>query len=347
MSDEQITEVREAHRIDEQALEKYLSEHISEFAAKGQPNMQVRQFEGGQSNPTYLIENRERRYVLRKKPPGKLLASAHMVEREYQIMHALKESDCPVPNVRLLCEDESIIGTPFFVMDYVDGRLIKDPTLEGFDKDQQREIYFEMSRVLASLHSIQPADYGLESYGKPGNYFERQIGRWTKQYLAAKTDEIESMESLMKWLPENMPNDDSAGIVHGDYLLNNMMFDKNENKIIAVFDWELSTLGHPLADLSYSCMPYHLNPYGKKLKDLTDTGIPSEQEYLEAYCKQTGRSDIEGWNFYLAFSFFRFASIIQGVYKRGLDGNASSDNAKALGAYASSLGDIAWERAQS
>ena len=204
-----------------------------------------------------------------------------------------------------------------------------------------------MNRVLANLHKINPVDFKLEDYGKPGNYFERQIGRWTKQYLAAKTDNIESMENLMAWLPKNIPNDNSSGIVHGDYLLNNMMFDNTENKIIAVFDWELSTLGHPLADLSYNCMPYYLNTTGPTLKELKDSGIPSEQEYIEAYCQNAGRSGIENWNFYLAFSFFRFASIIQGVYKRGLDGNASSDNAKALGSFASHVGNIAWERAES
>jgi len=342
MSGEQLTQVREAHKIDEKKLASYLTSHISGFG----PAMSVKQFEGGQSNPTYLLESNNKRYVLRKKPPGKLLASAHMVEREYRIMHALKNSACPVPTMRLLCENEEVIGTTFFVMDFVDGRLIKDPTLPNMPAEDRREIYLEMNRVLANLHKIKPSDFQLDDYGKPGNYFERQIGRWTKQYLAAKTDNIESMENLMVWLPQNIPKDDSSGIVHGDYLLNNMMFDNNENKIIAVFDWELSTLGHPLADLSYNCMPYYLNTSGPALKDLKDSGIPSEQEYIDVYCKNVGRSGIENWNFYLAFSFFRFASIIQGVYKRGLDGNASSDNAKALGAFAGNVGKIAWERAE-
>lgn len=342
MSGEQLTQVREAHKIDEQKLADYLGKHIEGF----EPSMTVQQFEGGQSNPTYLLTSAGKRYVLRKKPPGKLLKSAHMVEREYRIMHALKDSPCPVPTMHVLCEDESIIGTTFFVMDYVEGRLIKDATLPGMDKKEQREIYMEMNRVLAALHSIKPEDYGLQDYGKPGNYFERQIGRWTQQYLAAKTHEIDSMENLMTWLPKHMPDDNTSGIVHGDYLLNNMMFDNQENKILAVFDWELSTLGHPLADLSYNCMPYYLNTTGAPLKDLKDTGIPSEQEYLERYCENTGRSSIDNWNFYLAFSFFRYASIIQGVYKRGLDGNASSEQAKTLGEFAETVGNIAWERAQ-
>ena len=343
MSDEQLTEVREAHKLDEKKLAAYLSKSINGFGT----DMSVKQFEGGQSNPTYLLTSNNKRYVLRKKPPGKLLASAHMVEREFRIMNSLKDSGCPVPNMKVLCEDEDIIGTNFFVMDYVDGRLIKDPTLTDFHQDDRREIYLEMNQVLSHLHSIKPSDFNLEYYGKPGNYFERQIGRWTKQYLAAKTDEIDSMEQLMKWLPNNIPNDDSSGIVHGDYLLNNMMFDNQKNKIIAVFDWELSTLGHPLADLSYNCMPYYLNTNGPTLNNLKNSGIPSEEEYIDLYCKHSGRSSIDNWNFYLAFSFFRFASIIQGVYKRGLDGNASSDDAKALGVFAAHVGDIAWERAES
>ncbi len=342
MAGEQLTEVREAHKIDEAKLAAYLNAHIAGFGK----DMQVRQFEGGQSNPTYLLESARKRYVMRKKPPGQLLASAHMVDREFRIMKALKDSPCPVPNMRVLCEDESIIGTSFFVMDFVEGRLLKDPTLPNFTPEQRREIYLEMNRVLAALHGIRPGTYGLEDYGKPGNYFERQIARWTKQYLAAKTDEIDSMEQLMKWLPNNLPSDDSSGIVHGDYLLNNMMFHPQENKIVAVFDWELSTLGHPLADLSYNCMPYYLNTNGPTLKELHNSGIPEEQEYLDIYCKHAGRSGIKHWNFYLAFSFFRFAAIIQGVYKRGIDGNASSDQAKTLGAFAADVGNIAWERAQ-
>jgi len=342
MSGEQITEVREAHKIDQIKLGAYLSKNIKNFSA----DIKIQQFEGGQSNPTYLITSNNKRYVMRKKPPGTLLASAHMVEREYRIMHALRDSGFPVPHMQILCEDTDIIGTTFFVMDYVEGRLLKDPTLPNISSTERRDIYMEMNRVLALLHSLNPDDYGLTDYGKPGNYFERQIGRWSKQYLAAKTDEIECMENLMLWLPANLPKDNSFGIVHGDYLLNNMMFHTNEAKIVAVFDWELSTLGHPLADLSYNCMPYYLNTSGKTLKELPDSGIPTEQEYVEAYCRHTGRSEIAQWNFYLAFSFFRFASIIQGVYKRGLDGNASSQSAKGVGEFVRIIGNIAWDLAQ-
>ena len=342
MSGEQITEVREAHKIDQQKLGDYLSKNIQNFSA----NIKIQQFEGGQSNPTYLITSSNKRYVLRKKPPGTLLTSAHMVEREYRIMHALRDSGFPVPHMQMLCEDPDIIGTTFFVMDYIEGRLLKDATLPNMSNTERRDIYLEMNRVLALLHSLNPDDYGLSDYGKPGNYFERQIGRWSKQYLAAKTDEIECMENLMIWLPNNLPKDNSFGIVHGDYLLNNMMFDSREAKIIAVFDWELSTLGHPLADLSYNCMPYYLNTSGKALKELNNSGIPDEQEYIDAYCRHSGRSGIEQWNFYLAFSFFRYASIIQGVYKRGLDGNASSQSAKGVGDFVGIIGNIAWDLAQ-
>lgn len=338
MSGEQITQVREAHRFDENRLAEYLSQNIDGFSGK----IAVQQFEGGQSNPTFLINTPDKKYVMRKKPPGKLLASAHMVEREFRIMSALKSSDMPVPDTHVLCEDSDVIGTPFFVMDYADGRLLKDLTLPDMNPEARGEIYTEMNRVLAVLHSINPSDYGLEDFGKPGNYFERQIGRWTKQYLAAKTDELPCMEHLMEWLPKNMPDDDSSGIVHGDYLLNNMMFHAEEPKIIAVFDWELSTLGHPLADLAYNCMPYYLNTSGQPLSNLTESGIPSEEAYVEQYCQRTGRSEIKNWHFYLAFSFFRYASIIQGVYKRGLQGNASSDTAKGLGSFVKTTGDIAW-----
>lgn len=341
MSDEQLTDVRKGHELNKAKLGNYLSKEIPGFDAA----ISIRQFEGGQSNPTYLLESAGRRYVLRKKPPGKLLTSAHMVEREYRIMHGLRESPCPVPRVHLLCEDEDIIGTTFFIMDYVEGRLLKNPALPNSSPEDRREVYLEMNRVLGSLHCIDPREYGLENFGKTGNYFQRQVDRWTKQYLAAKTDEIESMECLMKWLAVNVPADDSSSIVHGDYLLNNMMFDSRRNEIIAVFDWELSTLGHPLADLAYNCMPYYMNTSGPTLNEMIDSGVPSETEYLDLYCKNTGRSGIENWNFYLAFSFFRFASIVQGVYKRGIDGNASSDHAQSLGPLVAGVGDLAWNLA--
>jgi aminoglycoside phosphotransferase (APT) family kinase protein len=339
MAGEVLTEVREAHRIDERALAAYLAERIPGF----KPEMTVRQFEGGQSNPTYLLSSGGRDYVMRKKPPGRLLATAHQVEREYRIMTALRDTRVPVPRTFVLCEDPALIGTPFFVMEFARGRLLRDRSLPDLSPERRRAIYMEMCRVLAELHAVRPEAVGLADYGKPGNYFKRQIERWTRQYLDSKTEEVESMEELMKWLPANMPDDDSDGIVHGDFLLNNMIFDPEQDRIIAVIDWELSTLGHPLADLAYNCMPYHQNRGGGSLSELTHTGIPSEEEYVAHYCEISGRKKgIENWNFYLAFSFFRYASIIQGVYKRGLQGNASSQSARGMWGVVQAVGDIGW-----
>jgi len=341
MAGEVLTEVREAHRFDERALGAYLAERIDGFKAE----IEVRQFEGGQSNPTFMIHSGERRYVMRKKPPGKLLATAHMVEREYRIMSALQHTQVPVPRTYLLCEDSELIGTPFFVMEFSEGRLLRDATLPSLSPERRAATYREMARVLAILHSQDPEQLGLADYGKSGNYFKRQIERWTRQYVDAKTSEIDCMEALIEWLPANMPEDDSNRIVHGDYLLGNMIFHPTEDRVIAVLDWELSTLGHPLADLAYNCMPYHLSASGTPLNALTHTGIPTEQEYVAHYCELAGRDGIERWNFFLAFSFFRYASIIQGVYKRGLQGNASSRNATGLGSYVKVVGDIGWKLA--
>jgi aminoglycoside phosphotransferase (APT) family kinase protein len=304
MAGEVLTPVRDAHRFDERALGAYLAERIPGFKAE----IEVRQFEGGQSNPTYLIASGGREYVMRKKPPGRLLATAHMIEREYRIMTALAATAVPVPRTYCLCEDSALIGTPFFVMEFARGRLLRDATLPGMERERRTAVYMEMCRVLADLHALDPRALGLADYGKPGNYFQRQIERWTKQYVDAKTDEIECMESLIRWLPASTPEDDSDGIVHGDYLLGNMIFHPEEDRVIAVLDWELSTLGHPLADLAYNCMPYHLNRTGAPLNSLTHTGIPTESDYVAHYCRITGRSGISNWNFYLAFSFFRYAS---------------------------------------
>jgi aminoglycoside phosphotransferase (APT) family kinase protein len=338
-SQEEITEVRDAHRFDEAKLGAYLAAEIDGFSK----DYSVHQFEGGQSNPTYLLESAGTRYVMRKKPPGKLLATAHMVEREYRIMTALRDSDVPVPRTLLLCEDPDVVGTAFFVMEYVDGRLIRDGSLPGLSNDERSAIYSEMNRVMAALHGVDYVALGLSDYGKPGNYFGRQIERWTKQYLAARTEDIASMEALMEWLPASQPEDDVTTIAHGDFLIGNMLFHPSEPRVLAVLDWELSTLGHPLADLAYNCMPYHLATPGQtKLSELTHTGIPSEQSYVAMYCERTGRDGIPDWSFYLAFSLFRYASIIQGVYKRSIDGNAASAKAGGLGVFVKMIGDLAW-----
>ena len=340
-TDAKLTPVRDAHRFDENALNEYLKNYLEGYAG----SLKVQQFEGGQSNPTFLLTAGDTQNVMRKKPPGKLLPSAHQVEREFKVMKALEQSDVPVPRMHLLCEDENVIGTPFFIMEHVQSRVLEDITLPGMAPEERRAIYFDMIRVLAALHSVDYAARGLENFGKPGNYFSRQIGRWSKQYVAAKTDEFESMERLMEYLPTNVPADDTSCIVHGDYRMGNLLLHPTEPRIVAVVDWELSTLGHPLGDLGYSCMFYHSGIVGRaSLADQTGsaTGIPSEEEFLAEYCRLTGRDGIPNWNFYLAFSFFRLSSICQGVYKRGIMGNASSTEALARGRLAREFADVAW-----
>ena len=358
---EQLTEVREAHRFDEAALDRYLAEHLDDYRGP----LRVRQFEGGQSNPTFLLSADSGDYVLRKKPPGVLLPRAHMVEREYRILAALAATDVPVPRVHLLCEAADPIGTPFFIMDYVRGRLLRDPTLPGMKPAERRAIYEEILRVLACLHAVDYEAVGLADYGKPGNYFGRQIRRWSQQYEASKTREIASMDRLMKWLPENTPDDDTSCIVHGDYRLDNLVLAADEARVSAVLDWELSTLGHPLADLAHGCAHYYISianqppladvagggrvdgiERGDDYQAGADGGIPTEREYVETYCRYTGRSGVPHWNFYLAFVIFRYAGIAQGVYKRGLQGNASSQEAVSLGDVVAIASDKAWEIAQ-
>ncbi len=336
-----LTPVREAHRFDEAALAEYLKTRLDGFA---QP-IRILQFEGGQSNPTYLLDCGDQKYVLRKKPPGKLLPSAHQVDREFRVMKALEHTDVPVPRMYLLCEEEKVIGTAFFVMEYVEGRLFANVTLPGLIPDERRAIYFEMIRVLAALHSVDYEAIGLSDFGKSGNYFARQIGRWSKQYVSAKTDQIPSMEHLMNYLPQNVPPDDMTCIVHGDYRMENMLFHPTEPKILALLDWELSTLGHPFGDLAYSCNPYHFTMAGNpSLQGVCgpESGIPTESEFVGEYCRRTGRPGIPNWDFYLAFAFFRLASICQGVYKRGLMGTASSTQALERGRLTRAISDLAW-----
>jgi aminoglycoside phosphotransferase (APT) family kinase protein len=342
---EQLTEVREAHRFDEGALDRYLAKHLEGYRGP----LQVRQFEGGQSNPTFLLSAESGNYVLRKKPPGVLLPRAHMVEREHRILAALAVTDLPVPKVHLLCETPDPIGTPFFIMDYVRGRLLRDPTLPDMKPAERRATYEEILRVLASLHAVDYEAIGLADYGKPGNYFGRQISRWSQQYEASKTREIASMNRLMKWLPDNIADDDTSCIVHGDYRLDNLVLAADAAHVNAVLDWELSTLGHPLADLAHSCAQYHISIANHPLladAASADSGIPNEREYVEIYCGYTGRSGVPHWNFYLAFVIFRYAGIAQGVYKRGLQGNASSQEAMSLGDIVEIASDKAWEIAQ-
>ena len=310
--------------------------------------MTVRQFESGQSNPTFHIHAASGDYVVRKKPPGRLLPSAHMVEREYRVMRALDSSGVPVPPVLHLCTDEQVIGTPFFVMAYVPGRIFRHPWLPELAPAERAAIYRAMIDVLARLHQVDYRAIGLEDFGKPGNYYARQIARWSEQYVAAKTEDVPAMDRLIAWLPAHIPAGDDTSLVHGDYRLENVIFHPTEPRIVAVVDWELATLGHPLGDLAYTCLPYHLEPdlLGVTSGTSERAGIPDESSQVETYCRLTGRSGMRGWNFYVAFSLFRLASILQGVYARGLQGNASSEQALRRGAAAKRIAEVGWDVAQ-
>ncbi|MFT6558114.1 phosphotransferase [Sneathiella sp.] len=340
-----VIPVREAHKFDEGKFIDYLNEHVEGFSGP----LTINQFEGGQSNPTFLLSTPNQQYVMRKKPPGVLLPSAHAVEREYRIMSALQKTEVPVAKTFCLCEDADVIGTPFYIMEKVEGRILREPAIPGMDPAERSAIYDAMNDTLAKMHNVDVDAAGLSDFGKKGNYFERQIGRWTKQYRASQTDDVEPMENLINWLPENLPNDDTTTICHGDYRLENMIIHPTKPEVSAVLDWELCTLGHPLADLGYNCMTYHfMHPASGGLveTDFAATGIPTEQQYIDAYCKRTGRDGIENWEFYIAFSFFRLAAIVQGVYKRGLDGNASSSRATQYGAFAQMLSMLGWSKVQ-
>lgn len=323
----ETVEVLDRHRFDVAALARYLKERLPDPTEP----LEVRQFTGGQSNPTFLLTAGARRYVLRKKPPGQLLKSAHQIDREYRVMKALADTEVPVPGMVLLCEDESVIGTPFYVMDYIEGRVLRDPALPGLTPAARRSIYDSMNAVLATLHRVDPNAVGLGDFGRPGDYYQRQIHRWSQQYRASQTEDIPAMERLMEWLPGHVPADETVGIVHGDYRLENTICHPSEDRVIGVLDWELSTLGHPLADLAHNCIGYHMLTTDQSRllsEDNARTGIPTEADYLAAYCRRTGRDGIPNWEFYMAFAIFRMAAIAQGVYKRGLDGIASSERAR-------------------
>lgn len=345
MTKEEIVPVRPAHRFSEEVLMDYLRNQLEGFSGP----LTVRQFGYGHSNPTFLLTAGAKAYVLRKKPPGKLLPSAHAVDREYRILKALGDADVPVPKTYLLCEEDTVIGTPFYIMELVIGRIFRDPTASKASDAQERVAIFDaMNETLTKIHLVDWKAVGLADYGKPGNYMARQVDRWTRQYVASKTDEIESMNHLIHWLQENIPEDDSTTIAHGDYRLENLVIHPTEPRVIAVLDWELSTLGHPLADLAYNCMLYHIPALGGRRSgfaglDIKSLGIPSESDYTAAYCRRTDRVGIPNWKFFLAFSMFRLAAIVQGVYKRWLDGIASSEKAKTYGEHVKFLTDIAWQ----
>jgi len=339
--------VEERHRIDMASLEKYLKSHVDGFHGP----LQIEQFKGGQSNPTYRVAAGGRHYALRRKPPGKLLPSAHAVDREYRVIKALHATGFPVARPYALCEDEAVIGTAFYVTDCVEGRVLWDQSLPGMTKPQRGAIWDELNRVIAKLHLIDYKSVGLEGFGKPGNYIERQIGRWTKQYLASETGTIEAMDRLIAWLPQNIPPGDETTIVHGDYRLDNTIFHPTEPKILAVLDWELSTLGHPMADFAYHCMSWHIPPgqfRGIAGLDLEQLGIPSEAQYVEAYCARLGRKPVEPsvWDYYMAYNLFRIAAILQGIAKRVVDGTAASSHGAEAGARARVMAELGWAQVE-
>jgi aminoglycoside phosphotransferase (APT) family kinase protein len=339
--------VQDKHRFDPVRLESYLRERIDGFAGP----LAVEQFKGGQSNPTFRLDAGGKSYVLRRKPPGKLLPSAHAVDREYRVLTALGDSGVPVPRTYCLCEDEAVIGTAFFVMDCVAGRVLWDPSLQALDQAGRQAVYDDMNRVIAALHRVDYRAVGLADFGKPGNYFARQIARWTKQYRASETERIEAMDRLIAWLPENIPDADETAIVHGDYRLDNLIFHSTEPRVVAVLDWELSTLGHPLADFSYHCMSWHVPPgpfRGMSGLDLAGLGIPAERDYVAAYCRRVGRESIDPdhWDFYLAYNMFRAAGIAQGIMGRVVDGTAASQHALEVGRWARVMSELGWQQVE-
>lgn len=320
--------VRDGLAFDVAALSAYMQSHVEGFS--GTPD--VRQFRGGQSNPTYLLDSGDRQYVLRRKPPGKLLKSAHAVDREYRVISALYAADFPVPRPHVYCDDAGVIGTPFYIMDFVDGRIFWELDMPGSDPATRRAVYDDVNRTLARLHSLDYEALGLADFGKPGNYFERQISRWSRQYRASETREIGAMNALLEWLPDNIPADESASIVHGDYRLDNIVICRDQPRVCGVLDWELSTIGHPLADFTYHLMVWHMpeigiGSVGLAGKDLDALGIPDADAYTALYCERTGREGIPDREFYFAFNLFRLAAILQGIAGRVRDGTAASAHA--------------------
>jgi aminoglycoside phosphotransferase (APT) family kinase protein len=340
-------EVRTAHRFDRSSLEHWMAQNVAGFVGP----LEVEQFKGGQSNPTYKLVTPARSYVLRRKPPGKLLPGAHAVDREYRVISALRAQGFPVAEALALCEDEAVIGTAFYVMEMVGGRIFWEAAFPELSREE-RPLYFDaMNATLASLHRIDPAAAGLEDYGKPGNYFARQIGRWSKQYLGdVEAGRLRSMDRLVEWLPDHIPADEGqARVIHGDFRCDNMIFHPSEPRVLAVLDWELSTLGHPLADFSYHLMMYRMPAgitAGLAGLDLPALNIPSEGEYVAAYCRRTGRSGIPDLDFYIAFNMFRLAAILHGIKGRVARGTAASAHAEAAVAGLEGLADLAWAQAE-
>jgi len=336
-------DVREAHRFDVARLEAYLGERIDGFESP----LEVHQFKGGQSNPTYQLVTPNRKYVLRRKPPGKLLASAHAVDREFRVISALHPTGFPVPKPYLLCQDESVIGTMFYVMECVEGRIYWGPMLPDQSPLQRTQIYDAMNETLARLHSLDYEKLGLADFGKPGNYVARQIARWTKQYQLSETETVDEMNKLIEWLPKHLPEEGKPSIVHGDYRLDNMILHPTEPKVLAVIDWELSTIGDPLADFTYHLMQWQQDGRGTSAGsimgvDYEGLGIPTMDQYVAMYCKRTGRTETPNMDYYAAYNFFRLAGILQGIVGRVRDGTAANANAAQNASAVRPLAERAW-----
>ncbi|MEM8689986.1 MAG: phosphotransferase family protein [Pseudomonadota bacterium] len=331
------------HRFEVSKLAAYLEEHLPEYGS----DFELGQFQGGQSNPTFLLSFGERRLVLRKKPPGDLLRGAHQVEREFQVMRALEGSAVPVPKMHVLCNDEDVIGTAFFLMDYVPGRLSAEPNLPDFSRSSRQPLWLAMARVLGNLHEVDWQAAGLEAFGKPEGYVARQLKTWTRQYEASKSQEMPAMDKLIAKLKARLPEDEAATIVHGDFRPGNMIFAEGEDDVAALLDWELSTIGHPLADLGYFCMPYRVQADVPGVKgvaglDLAAEGLPSRDEVVEVYCAVRGIAVPDNLDYFTAFALFRLTAIVQGVYARALQGNASHADALKVGERASFLAECGW-----
>jgi aminoglycoside phosphotransferase (APT) family kinase protein len=327
-------------------LGAWLHSHVEGFRG---PVMAER-FSGGQSNPTYKLTAGSGEYVLRRKPPGPLLPSAHAVDREFRVIRALADTSVPVPRVYALCEDDAVIGSAFYVMEHLDGRIFWDQRLPGIAPAERAAMFDSMNAVIAALHTVDYAAVGLGDFGRPGNYMGRQIARWSRQYRASETETIPAMDSLIEWLPRHLPPEAPPAIVHGDYRMDNLVFHKTEPRVIGVLDWELSTIGDPLADFAYHCLTWRVTPElfrGLAGIDFAGLGIPDEPAYVAAYCRRIGRDTIPGWEFYLVYSLFRIAAILQGIAKRAIDGTAASGDAAEQGRLARPLAEQAWTFAQS
>ena len=331
-------EVAENLKFDELKLQEWFGDNVP---SAGKIDKVV-QFKGGQSNPTYKISSTNQEFVLRRKPPGILLPSAHAVDREYKVITALQNTEVPVPKTYGLCEDADIIGTPFFVMDFLDGTVYWDLLLSEKSPQERMEIYANKNKVIAELHNVDYESVGLSNYGKPGNYIARQVSRWTKQYLASETENIPAMNNLIDWLPPNIPDEDETSIVHGDYRLDNMVFCSNNN-VMGVLDWELSTLGHPIADFNYHCISWKNIPQLADQKFCNENGIPTEEEYRNMYSRYTGKKLDENWEFYTIFNIFKLAGILQGIMGRVRDGTAASKHAEERGNQVAPLAKAAWD----